>query len=242
VTEGAQTVHRSLLGGDPRIGWLGPGLTLAVALHVTVVAAAFFLPRLLDRPKPLRKPVIAHLVALGKPRDEKLLPRKESAAPAAAAAASTPEKPGASKPASAPERKLSRQELMERALAGAARRTRDEKPDPERAGEETGSPQGTAATAEEGEKYFGEVEDAIHANYVVPSVISERERMYLSATVVIYIGRDGSIVKHIVTKPSGNSFIDQALVLALQRTHLPPPPADLAKVVRNDGVEINFKP
>ena len=35
-----QTVYRSLLGGDPRIGWLGPGLALAVALHVAVVAAS----------------------------------------------------------------------------------------------------------------------------------------------------------------------------------------------------------
>ena len=85
------------------------------------------------------------------------------------------------------------------------------------------------------------MEDAIHANYVVPSVISERERMYLSATVVIYIARDGAIVKHVMTRPSGNSFIDQALVLALQRTHLPPPPPELAKLVR-EGVEINFKP
>ena len=240
--DGAQTVHRSLLGGDPRVGWLAPGLALAIALHAAVVVAAFFLPRLLDRPRPLRKPVIAHLVALGKPRDPHFLPRKESAPPVTAAPASVPGKSSTSKPASAPQRTLTRQELMERALAGAARRTREEKPDPERAGEETGSPQGTAATAEEGEKYFGEVEDAIHQNYVVPSVISERERMYLSATVVIYIGRDGSIVKHVMTKPSGNTFIDQALVLALQRTHLPPPPPELAKVVRNDGVEINFKP
>ncbi|HEX9572833.1 MAG TPA: cell envelope integrity protein TolA [Myxococcales bacterium] len=237
-----QTVYRSLLGGDPRIGWLGPGLALAVALHVAVVAAAFFLPRLLDRPRPLRKPVIAHLVALGKPRDPRLMPRKETEPPAAASPGSAPEKPGAPSSAKAPPRELTRQEMMERALAGAARRTRDEKPDPERAGQETGSPGGTAASAEEGEKYFGEVEDRIHANYVVPSVISERERLYLSATVVIYVGRDGSIVKHVMTKPSGNSFIDQALVLALQRTRLPAPPAELAKLVRDEGLEINFKP
>ncbi|MFL5308949.1 MAG: TonB C-terminal domain-containing protein [Myxococcales bacterium] len=238
-----QTVYRSLLGGDPRIGWLGPGLLLAIGLHVAVVAAAFFLPRFLDRPHALRKPVIAHLVALGKPRDPQLLPRKESASPAASAAASGSSKPAVPSKTAAPPRQLSRQELMERALAGAARRTRDEQPpDPERAGQETGSPSGTAASAEEGEKYFGEVEDRIHANYVVPSVISERERLYLSATVVIYIGGDGSIVKHVVTKPSGNSFIDQALVLAIQRTRLPSPPSELARLVRNEGVEINFKP
>jgi outer membrane biosynthesis protein TonB len=241
VTEAQpQTVYRSLLGGDPRIGWLGPGLLLAIGLHVAVVAAAFFLPRFLDRPHPLRKPVVAHLVALGKPRDPRLLPRKESEPPAAASAAAKPGAP--SKAAAGPTRQLSRQEMMERALAGAARHTRDEKPDPERAGQETGSPTGTAASAEEGEKYFGEVEDKIHANYVVPSVISERERLYLSATVVIYIGRDGSIVKHVMTKPSGNSFIDQALVLAIQRTRLPAPPGELARLVRDEGLEINFKP
>jgi outer membrane biosynthesis protein TonB len=242
VTEaGPQTVYRSLLGGDPRIGWLGPGLALAIGLHLAVVAAALFLPKLLDRPHPVRKPVIAHLVALGKPRDPRLLPRKESEPPAGAATASAPQKTGA--PAkSAPQRQLTRQEMMERAVAGAARRTRDEKPDPERAGQETGSPSGTAASAEEGEKYFGEVEDRIHANYVVPSVISERERLYLSATVVIYIGRDGTIVKHVMTKPSGNSFIDQALVLAIQRTRLPAPPPELARLVRDEGLEINFKP
>jgi outer membrane biosynthesis protein TonB len=240
VTEARpQTVYRSLLGGDPRIGWLGPGLALAVALHVAVVTAALFLPRLFDRPRPLRKPVIAHLVALGKARDPRLMPRKESAPLPAASPASAPGAPSSAKTVP---RELTRQELMERALAGAARRTRDEKPDPERAGQETGSPSGTAASAEEGEKYFGEVEDRIHANYVVPSVISERERLYLSATVVIYIGRDGTIVKHVMTKPSGNSFIDQALVLALQRTRLPAPPPELARLVRDEGLEINFKP
>jgi outer membrane biosynthesis protein TonB len=242
VTEAApQTVYRSLLGGDPRTGWLGTGLALAVALHVGVVAAAYFLPRFLDRQRPLRKPVVAHLVALGKPRDPRLMPRKESAPPAAAAPASVP-KVAPAAASKGPARQPTRQELMERALAGAARKTHDEKPDPERAGQETGSPEGTAATAEEGEKYFGEVEERLHANYVVPSVISERERLYLSATVVIYVGRDGSIVRHVMTKPSGNSFIDQALVLAIQRTKLPAPPPELAKLVRDEGLEINFKP
>ena len=120
MTEAApQTVYRSLLGGDPRIGWLGPGLALAIGLHVAVVAAAFFLPRFLDRPHAVRKPVIAHLVALGKPRDPHLLPRKESAPPVASAPGSVPEKPGASSKTTPP-RQLTRQELMERALAGAA--------------------------------------------------------------------------------------------------------------------------
>ena len=245
MSEQAQTVHRSLLGGDPRVGWLGPGVILAVALHLGVLAAAFFLPRLFDRPPPLRKPVIAHLVALGKPREPHLLPRKESPPPApepAPVSVPATSDPAPSHPAKAAPRQPTRQELMDRALAGAARRTRDEKPDPERAGQETGSAEGTAADTEVGDRYFSAVHDAILANYVVPSVISERERMYLSATVVAYIARDGTLVRHVLAKPSGNNFFDQALELAMQRTRLPAPPPELAKPLRDEGVELNFRP
>ena len=136
---------------------------------------------------------------------------------------------------------------MRRALAGVSKGTRgaasDEKPDPDREGSETGSPEGTASTAEEGDKYFTEVHDAIQANYVVPSVISERERMYLNATVVVYVGPDGTIAKNVMTKASGNSFFDQALLLAIQKTgKLPAPPPELRKIARDDGLELNFRP
>jgi TonB family protein len=133
---------------------------------------------------------------------------------------------------------------MARALAHAAGQASptQEKPDPDRAGEATGSAAGTAASAEAGDKYFTEVHDAIQANYVVPSVISERERMYLNATVVVYVAPDGSIVKNVITKASGNSYFDQALVLAVERTKLPAPPPELRKLARNDGLELNFRP
>src|SRR5207248_4067644 len=104
-----------------------------------------------------------------------------------------------------------------------------EEPDPERAGSATGSAQGTAQSAEEGDAYFTAVHDAILENYVVPSVISERERLYLSASVLAWIGPNGQILKHEFQKKSGNAFFDQALEIAIQRTKLPPPPKDLAK-------------
>ena len=223
---------------------LTPGLVLAVALHVVVFGGALILPRFFDRAPPLRKPIIAKLVALGKPRDPHLLPRKESAPPVAAAA---PVSIPSSKPSSAPavrKREPTRQELMQRALARAAGKTepRTEEPDPERAGSSTGSAQGTAATAEEGDAYFTAVHDAILENYVVPSVISERERLYLSASVVAFIGPGGQILKHELQKKSGNAFFDQALELAIQRTKLPPPPPEIAKSLRDTGVVLNFKP
>jgi colicin import membrane protein len=251
---GAPQPYRSLLRPDPRSRGTGAGFAAAVVLHALVIGSAFFLPQLFDKPHPLRKPVIAHIVALGKPREAQLLPRKPSPPPPAAAEPpSRPEAPAAPavktapgparKPA--PQRTLSREELMQRAIAGATSKRAnpaEEKPDPDREGSPTGSPEGTSATAEEGDKYFTEVHDAIQANYVVPSVISERERMYLTATVVVYVAPDGSIVKNVITKPSGNSFFDQALVLAIQRTKLPAPPPELRKLARDDGLELNFRP
>ena len=187
------------------------------------------------------------MVALGKPRDLHLLPRKESSAPAASSAPASVPVPAKnpSAPATPRKREPTRQELMQRALARAMGRVSNEpkeEPDPERAGSATGSPAGTAQSAEEGDAYFTAVHDAILENYVVPSVISERERLYLSASVLAWIGPQGQILKHEFQKKSGNAFFDQALELAIQRTKLPPPPADLAKSLRDTGVILNFKP
>jgi TonB family protein len=247
--------YRSLLRPDPRSGGTTTGFVAALAFHVAVIGAAVYGPRLFDKPHPLRKPVIARMVALGKPRDEGLMPKRAAPlppapAPPASRPATTPapsvKTAPARKPTATPPRAPSRAELMRQALAGAASRAApdtDEKPDPDREGSPTGSAEGTATSAEEGDKYFTEVHDAIQANYVVPSVISERERMYLNATVVVYVAEDGTVMKNVITKPSGNDFFDQALVLAIQKTgKLPAPPRDLQRIARNDGLELNFRP
>jgi colicin import membrane protein len=255
----SESSHKSVLALKARTP-IGLGLVLALLFHVVVLGAAFVLPQMFDKPHPLQKPIIAHMVALGKPRDQRLLPRKESPPPTAAAsvaqtapslAPAAPQlskKPAlASKPEPAAPKPLTRQQMMERALAHAAGKASTEPksrelPDPERAGSEKGSAQGTAATAEEGDEYFTAVHDAVLENYVVPSVISERERLYLTATVLAYIGPQGQIVKHEFQKKSGNNVFDQALELAIQRTKLPPPPAALARELRDSGLLLNFKP
>lgn len=252
-------LHGSALFATPRVA-LTPGVLLAVALHVLVLGGALLAPHF-DRAPPLRKPILARLVALGKPRDAKLLPRKESPAPPAPASPKSPapvaplappaahSKPGLLPAAPVPKpRAPTRQELMDRALAKATGHARPsaskEKldPDPDRAGQTNGSAAGTAETAEAGERYFTEVHDAILENYVVPSVISERERLYLSATIVAWIKPDGSLLKHQLQKSSGNHFFDEALELAVQKTRLPPPPPELARSLRDEGVALNFKP
>jgi outer membrane biosynthesis protein TonB len=241
----SETAPRTLLAPHGRMP-AAPALGLAALLHVAVFTAAFVLPRVFDRPPPLRKPIIAHMVALGRPRDPRLLPRKESPPPAAAATPAPSPSPSTRAPSTTPEkREPSRRELMERALARAAGKATPESrepPDPERAGSATGSVAGTAASAEEGDAYFTAVHDAIMEHYVVPSVISERERLYLTASVLAYIGPDGRILKHEFQKKSGNMFFDQALEIAIQKTKLPSPPADLARSLRDTGVVLNFRP
>lgn len=235
----------------------GMPFAVSLGLHAAVFAAALILPRVFSRPPPLRKPIIARMVALGKPRDQRLLPRKEeppppggaprsaASVPAAPPGAKQPAKVAAAKPAPPAPKPLSRKELMERALAGVssnvAREKRDHPPE-ERVGQETGSPDGTAESAEEGDAYFSAVQAAILANYVLPSIISERERMSLKATVVAWIARDGAIVRYEFEKRSGNRFFDEALERAIKRTRVPPPPPERERAVRDVGVALVFTP
>jgi colicin import membrane protein/protein TonB len=243
-----ESSYKSVLAQQARTPAL-PGVALAVLLHAAVFAAAIYLPMVFDRAPPLRKPIIAHMVALGKPRDPQLLPRRETPPPAASpapgfAAPAAPKTPGKA-PSQPAKHAPTRQELMQRAIAramGRASPESKEEPDPERAGSPTGSAAGTAQSAEEGEAYYTAVHDAIMENYAVPSVISERERLYLAAVVVAWIGPSGQILKHQFEKKSGNDFFDQALELAIQRTKLPPPPPDLARSLRDTGVLLNFRP
>ena len=252
----SESSHKSVLALQPRTPVL-PGLALAVVLHGAVFGAALFLPQFFDRAPPLRKPIIARMVALGRPRDPHLLPRRDSPPPPAPASArapgpvaplaapAAPKSPGKGPAQPAQKHAPTRQELMQRALARASGRASTEpkdEPDPERAGSATGSAEGSAQSAEEGDAYFTAVHDAILENYLVPSLISERERLFLSATVLAWIGRDGQILKHAFEKKSGNNFFDQALELAIQRTRLPPPPDDLARSLRETGVVLNFRP
>ena len=247
------SVYRSQLDAPPRVRLPGPAL-VAIAAHVVLLVAAMVLPKFFDRPQPLQKPIMVKQIQLGKPRDQKLMPRMDppAAAPPPSPGVSIPPTPSkeaapAKDPKPSPPRpkQPSREELMERALAQATKGVESDrhqiKPE-EREGAENGSALGNSATAEEGDQYFTEVQQAILANYVLPSIISERERMSLKATVDAWIARDGTIVKYQFEQRSGNRFFDDALELAIKRTHVPPPPADRAAAIARDGVALVFTP
>jgi len=247
--------HRTQLDAPMRVGASFP-VALAVLFHVSLLLFAIFLPKLLGVRSTRSKPLIAKLVVMGKPRDQKLMPRlptPTSAPPPSPVSvpaspltqvqpkvAATQPKPSEPKP-----KALSREELMNRALAQATRgvdQERHELKPEEREGKEDGSPLGTAATAEEGDQYFAAVQAAILENYLLPSIISERDRMALKATVDAWIAKDGTITRYVFEQRSGNHFFDEALELAIKRTKVPPPPADRAAAVARDGVALVFTP
>ncbi len=95
----------------------------------------------------------------------------------------------------------------------------------------------------QGEAYYALLERRVKDQYKLPSTISERERMFLNATVRIFIEPAGRISRFEIVKGSGNGTFDSALEAAVQRASpVPPPPEHLARTLAREGIDLNFKP
>jgi colicin import membrane protein/protein TonB len=230
-----------------------PAVTLSAAVHAAAVIWA-----LARTPPPIdldQKPLRARLVRLGEKRPETFLPRKEEpppapepqpvaappqaeappaqpppAAPGPAPAATTARtKPGAApgKPGASP-------------LAAALSRVRKEVDEERRWGDPEGDPGGDSDTGE-GDRYHALVERALRASYDVPSTISDQERLFLKAIVLLYIEPDGRITRWRFTQRSGNAAFDAALERTMRATRLPPPPDAEREYYRRTGLQVLFK-
>lgn len=235
---------------------LWPAVVASVAAH----AAAFALFGL-ARPRPALEPgqvpIVAKLVRLGEARPKEYLPRKEAAPPPAAEApapAPAPPEPAPApkavavpgeKPAPrAPAPKVARPGPAERPgkpggarLAGVLSEMRQEL----QAGRPDGAPDGDAADAGEGDEYLALVVRALRAGYRLPTTISEKERLFLTGTVVLHVEPDGRVSRYELVKRSGNPAFDDALERAVRETRLPPPPPALRDLYRRTGLEVVFK-
>ncbi|HEX8823755.1 MAG TPA: energy transducer TonB [Archangium sp.] len=229
------------------------GVLLAVGLYTTFFAAP---PVLLDQ-----KPIRATLVRLGKPRDEKLLPRKEEPPPPPpkkveaapeppTPAAPTPAKvavpiPGmkpepASKPT--PQKGEAKGEDRRNRLFGAFDKFSKSKPREEEEGAEDGDPNGDSATAE-GERYFGMLTSQVRRNYNVADTIPENERLYLKAQVAMRLNRTGEVIDARLAKASGNALFDSAVLSAVKKASpFSPPPDHLRDALQKSGVVLEFSP
>jgi TonB family protein len=90
----------------------------------------------------------------------------------------------------------------------------------------TGSKLGTS-NHETGDAYQAQVVGLLHQNYNFPAGINV-DQIGSPPEITFHIGADGTISGVRLTKPSGNSFVDDACVDAAKLTgKVPPPPASV---------------
>lgn len=222
-----------------------------VAAVIAIVAVNFFFnasPRLdLDQ-----KPIHATLVRLGKPREDKLLPRIEETPPPAKKAEGVDPvavKPPPQKPSLLAAFDAAKTQKQPGAHDGADRRkqlfgafNKVSKSAQEAEGQADGDPNGDAAT-QEGDRYLALLQSLIHRNYDVSQTISEQERLHLRATVVLFIGKGGEVLRLELVRPSGNGLFDRAVMAAVKKASpFAPPPDNLRSALQRTGQPLEFRP
>jgi colicin import membrane protein/protein TonB len=110
----------------------------------------------------------------------------------------------------------------------------------DRWGDPNGDPEGDSEEGSPGDRYDALIFKAVHANYVVPSTIPDKERLYLKANMTIWVEPDGTISRYEITRSSGNPAFDAALDRAIRATRLPPPPDDWEQQFRKRGRTLQF--
>lgn len=236
---------------------LVPWMTaLSLAIHACAIGAALWLSaRAPAKLEPRQKVVTAKLVRQGKPRDARLLPRREApapppppkavevplpkSAPTAPTAKAPPKRPQPKPKTNAPElAKAARRQSLFSAFAATA------KPSDEVVGEADGDPEGDSDSAEEGERYFGLILAKARRHYGITKTIPPQELIRLKALVVLYIGAMGELLKEPeLQKSSGNPLFDQEVLMALKKAApFGPPPRELTQTLGTVGIAIEATP
>jgi len=231
---------------------LWPLVVVSLLAHAGLIATA-----VLWRPGPAinleQKPIVAKLVRLGEKRPQQLLPRKEPEggpppAPAPAAPPVPTPKPAApaapvvkAKPAPAPKAAPApRSETRRDVLASVLSKVKADKARSEPAvGDPSGSPLGDSSEAV-GDQYLALVVASLQEAYILPSTISEQDRMHLQAKVALYLAADGKVLRYTFESKSGNAAFDAALERAIRAARLPPPPPELRQLYRNEGISVLY--
>jgi len=203
------------------------GLLITLALHggiFAAVAAAHNQPQ-----TPLIVPrdfVVAEMVKLGKPREKFWLPRlhqppRSTAPPETLKVADDPNAKPAPKEAPRPQDPTISKDLR-RALEHA-RKFDSLAAEPDDEGSLTGSKLGVSNRAV-GDQYYAQVAGALMQNYALPAGLTP-DQIPNPPEIMFHIGPNGALSDVKLTKPSGNSFVDDACVDAVKLTgKVPPPP------------------
>lgn len=194
--------------------------------------------------------VKTRLVKLGKPRDEKLLPRLPTSPPPPAADKKapptdtpTPEKqdPNASKQPSAAD-------ILEKFSQENAKPTdvkdiiRDRIGDPTDEGQLDGDKDGDALKGELQKTYFMTVIAHIRRNLELSATLTDEERIRLKATLFVQVGPDGEVLEARIQSSSGSGVFDNDVLGAAKRSSPFPAPPPLVRDLVGQGVGFNVCP
>ena len=172
---------------------------------------------------------ITALLRKGKPRPEDWLPRKPAEP---APALPTNVRSDQTSKATASNRRRDYSTDMKKAMARL---------DQEVEGSPEGVEEGDSLIAQKGNEYVTKIYKAIKNQYSVPEIISPRERLFLTAVVVIWIDPRGNIRQLKFEKRSDNPVFNSAVEAAIRKAApFPSPPPELADRYAAEGIGIEF--
>lgn len=244
----------------PRPSRLMPFLVASVVGHAGVITLALVFSWLfgssisnLDQ-----KPITASLVRLGKPRDDKMLPRKEEEPPPAPVQEKPVEVPSPTQPKADTAIPIPTKDAKVEPKKNTSKETskRDAKKDLFAAFNKTAKPgkaedlEGAAdgdvngdSAKQEGERYYGLLTSVVKRNFNVSNSIAESERRQLHATIKVRIAANGQLIDVTLVGSSGNELFDGAVIEAVKgAAPYTPPPEHLREALAKSGVSFDFKP
>jgi len=217
---------------------------ISIVAHLLFFLIIFLPSNLSSKTEQTERVIVTRLVALGVPRNEKIMPRLsgEAAQPKKEVVISTDSNDSQEKVKKTEEKK--REDEFSKRLLSSINKvkkmvgTKDNSPP---IGDPNGSPFGDSTEGQQGDIYLTEIYNRIKDNYIIPDIINEKQRKELRAVVVIYLDSDGKVIKYEFEKKSGNVHFDNALLSAIKRSSpFKPPPKERAKAYRTEGIGINF--
>jgi hypothetical protein len=227
------------------------GLVVTALLHGGALAGVLFYRQTLlasQLPPPTESYVVAKLVRLGKPKDEKKMPdkvvpqaatRKEEGVDYTADAEDAPARKKKPEDRDALLSKKEQSSLDKAELLAQAQREMDVEGSPD------GVVGGTASKASDGDPYMTKIADLWNRTWALPSIIPREEAKSLYVLVVLKIDGGGKIQFPITfDRRSGNAHFDNSILAAWQQIkEIPiPPPDRFASILANGlALKLNWK-
>lgn len=86
--------------------------------------------------------------------------------------------------------------------------------------------------------YLGHINERIRSNWGLPAWLQNKG---LRAEVIVNIDASGKVVRFVFRRNSGNDVFDEYVKTAVTKSSpFAPPPEELAKTLRNSGLQVNF--